>query len=464
MADALDLGSSAQKVWGFESPLSHDILINNQELVLDVNIIDKSNWEKTVEVSIPYNDLIEDFEKKYKDYKKNIKLEGFRKGKVPVTLIKQMFGKEIEAQVAEEKISVILEDISKDNKFVPISPARVEEFNFDVDTGLKFKALIEIVPSIEIEKYKAFDLEKEIYQLDDEDVDEAISSIRQQHAVMENVEDPVEVGHYLVADFQKLDDSGVPLIGEKFEDRYFQLTADSEDEGNNLSSQLVGAKIEETRRITLTNKDQDQNEITDNFSVTIKEIKKQVLPELDDEFARDLGDFENLEALKKGVREDLEKRTKNEYDKKFEETIINEVVKANEIEVPEPMIKNYLDSLIENVKKNSQQQVDEANLRNEYRGEAIRRIKWMLINDKIVELEKLEVSNEDVDNRITEMLEGIKQNAAQYKSYYNRPENRDRMKSELLDKKVFQFIADNSTVKEKKISRKDLQKDSKIIV
>ncbi|MBN1153437.1 trigger factor [candidate division KSB1 bacterium] len=431
---------------------------------MDVKIVDKSNWEKIIEVTVPYDDLVVDIDAKYNDYKKNIKLEGFRKGKVPVNLIKQMFGKEIEAQVAEEKISDILSEISKKNEFIPISSAKIEDFQFNREKGLAFKALLEIVPSIELQKYKDFKLEKKVYQVDDEDVATALESIREQNAIVENIDDPAEVGHFVVADFQKLDRTGVPIIGEKYDDRYFQLIENTKHEEHHLTDQLVGANINETRHVNLPATTQDGKESIEKYSVTLKEIKKRSLPELNDEFSKDLGDFENLDDLKARIREDLARRFDQEYNELFEQAIITEVVKSHDFTVPEPMIHNYLDSLVENVKKRSKEAVDEQALRSEYRGETIRRIKWMLIQDEIVKAENLSISDDEINDHIETLASNPQMDAIKVRSYYRKPEHLNHLKDDLLERKVIKFIADQSKVKEKKVTRKDLQKKSDLIV
>ncbi len=431
---------------------------------MEVNIVDKSNWEKIIEVSVPYNDLVADIEAKLAEYKKKIKLEGFRKGKVPVHLIKQMFGKEIEAQVAEDKVSDILTKIGEQNGFVPISTAKIEDFHFDHEDGLKFKALVEIVPSIELQKYKDFKLEKRKYQVGDEDIDIALESLREQNAIVENVEDAAEVGHFVVADFQKLDRTGVPIIGEKYEDRYFELSENSKQEKNNLTDQLIGAKINETRHVLIPAQSKDKKETIENYSVTLKEIKKRTLPELDDEFSKDLGNFNDLEELKTRIREDLTRRFEEDYEKVFEEAIITELVKSNDFTIPEPMITNYLESLIENVNKTSKKKVDENEFRTEYRAEAIRRIKWMLISDQIVRRENLSISEDEINDYIEKLIERNRSDAVQIRTYYKRPETIKRLKDELLEAKVFKFVADHSKVVDKKVTRKDLQKKSDLVV
>jgi len=431
---------------------------------LDVNITDKSNWEKTVEVNVPTIDLEPDFEKALQDYKKKISLEGFRKGKVPMQMIKRIFGKEIENLVAENKITDILEDLRTDKKIRLISPAKIEDFSYDRKDGLKFTARLEVIPEIEVKNYKKFSLEKEMYQVSDEDVADALDNLRERYAVMSNIEQEAQIGHYLIANFQKLDQTGLPIVGDKYENRYIYLAEKDGEKNNELTAQLLGVKTGDTRIVQLSYTDDKNQQQVDKYSVSIKEVKQKDVPQLDDEFAKDVGDYDNLEALRLALKENLEFEAKNEYDNRFNKLIVDELVKANNFEVPEPMVKNYLDMLVDEMGKESKKSVDKEMVHQDYRTDAIRNIKWMLIRDKIVELESISTAESEVDNLINQFVEQNKKNGVKIKNYYRDSENRKKLEEELLDKKIFEFLANNARVSEKIIKREDLKKESKIIV
>ncbi|MBN2009706.1 trigger factor [candidate division KSB1 bacterium] len=432
---------------------------------MDVNIIDKSSWEKTIEVEVPTTELENDFEEAYKKYKQRIQLEGFRKGKVPIDLIKKIFGKEIQSEVAEKKVSDILADIGEEHKYSPISPAKLDSFDYTSENGLKFTAMLEIVPDIQLDKYTGFKVERDVYKVDDEDINETLTSVQKQHAEMVTVDGPAQMGYFVVADFQRLDSSGVLIVGEKFENRYIRLDEKQGDEPDELSPQLVGLRAGDEKRVELKHTHHDTHEQhVDIYSIKIKEVKEEKLPALDDEFAKDVGDYETLAELKEKLKEDLIARAKRENEDVLHERIINEIVKANNFEIPEPMIKNYLDQVVQSMQRNSyQQQINENELREEYRGEAIRRLKWQLSKDKICEVEKIEVTDAEVDAKIEELASKNEKGAIQIRNYYRTGENKERLKEDLLDQKVFEFLKENVDIKEKKLSRKDIQKASKII-
>lgn len=431
---------------------------------MDVNISNNSNWEKTIEVTVSREELEPEIEKAYREYKKKIQLEGFRKGRVPIGLIKKIFGKEIEASVVEDKLPDILTEIQTENKLKPISPVKIEKYSYNETEGLKFTAFLQVVPEIEIQNYKGLSLEKEVYQVGDEDVARALDDLRDQHAIIANVDQQAQLGHQIIADFQRLDSTGVPIVGEKYENRLLQLRKNDSETENELTDQLIGVRTGDIRQVKLTFKDSENQQQVDKYSVMIKEVKEKKLPELDDEFAKDVGDFENLDELKAKLHKDLENKFEREYEQIFSEKMIDELVKSNQVELPEPMISNYLDLFIERLKENSKENIDEQELRERYRSDTIRQLKWIMIKDKICEIEGIKIIDSEIDDFIEKLAKSSGKNNLEIRNFYRKKENRDQLRDELLEKKVIQFLAAHANVKEMKITRKDIIKEPKIIM
>lgn len=426
---------------------------------MEVKVVDKENHEKEIEVKVPYERLAGRLESAYKKYKKSVQIEGFRKGKVPIQILKKIYGKAIEAEVIDDALPEILQEAIDQEKVKFYDLVKVTDVDFKEGTGLSFKALIKVEPEIELTKYKGFEFEKEVYQVGDEDVDAAIKNLQERSATMVNVEDEAKDGHFLIADLQKTDEAGHPLIGEKYENQYLRL--DLKNEEDEVSQQLKGVKAGETRRIHVQIQGEDETPKTEYFLVTVKEIKEKQLPEIDDEFAKDLGEG-TLDALKKRIKDDIKSSAADEDEEKFETHVIDKLVKENPIELPEFMVEGYLDRLIESLRKNSKEQIDEENLRNELRADAIRNLKWLMIRDKIAELENLKVEDSELDAYIEDKLKSAGREAPKLKRELRNPENRNRLRTELLQKKVIDLIVANSTVKEKIITREDLKKQEEL--
>jgi trigger factor len=432
---------------------------------LEISIAEQGTWERIVEVTVPYEEMIPKFDKVYLSYKKKIQLEGFRKGKVPIDLIKKVFGVKIEKEVAESSVSDYLEEAVKQKSVKLYDVSKLESVNYDRKTGLQFKAIIKIQPQIEVEKYKDLEIEREIYQITDDDIKEVIENLREQHATMTNIEGEAQRGHYIVADVQKTDSTGVPLIGQKFENRYLQLGGEETDEVS--VNQLVGVKPGDIRRITVPvsnpdpNSEQGQHEY---YSIAVKEVKEKKLPELDDELAKDVGNYENLDQLKEAIRQNLEKQAEENTRQSLSNRIMDEVVKSNPIELPDYMIKNFLDAFVENVKKENREKIDEQELRERYRTDAIWNLKWIMIKDKISELENIEVDEKEVIDYIEDMAKKAGTNAALVRSKYRDSKKREQVIHKIQERKVVDLLLDYAKITDKLVTYRDRQKAQELIV
>ena len=434
---------------------------------MEVNISEQGKWERIVEVTVPYEELVPKFEEAYTKYKKSIQLEGFRKGKVPLSLIKRVFGTKIETEVAEDSISEFLEKAVEDNKIKLYDLSKLESVDFKRESGLKFKAVVKIQPEIDVEKYKNLKVEKEIYQVTDADINEAIENLREQHATMVNIDGEAQRGNYIVADIQKTDWSGVPLIGQKFENRYLQLGNDETD--NEFVEQLIGVKAGDSRRITLRAPNHQAgenvpNEEEEHYLVEVKEIKAKSLPEIDDEFARDLGDYENLDSFKEAIRKNLEKQFEENTKIILSNRLMDETIKNNPIELPEYMIDNYLKAFIEKVKTDSKEQLDEQELRQKYRADAIWNLKWSMIKEKISDLESIEVEDQEVSDYIEELAKRAGKNATLVRSNYRDKNNREKVKRKIEENKIIDLLINSAEIIEKTTTYRDRMEEKKIIV
>jgi len=420
------------------------------------------DWKKRLEINVPYEDLVAKIKAAYNKYKKAIQLEGFRKGKVPLDLIKKVYGTKIEREAAEESMSEYLEQAIDDHQIKFHDLLKVDSVDFNKKDGLSFKATIHVEPDIELTHYKKLQTEKEVYQVTDEDVTKAIENLREQHATMSDVEGEAQPGHYLVADLQETDATGHPLIGNKYENRYFQLQSGNIDD-NNITNQLLGIKTGESRQVSITETQNDKSSIK-YYTVTVKEIKQKSLPDIDDEFAKDVGDFENLQTLKDQIFQKLNDNAQMNYEQKLNNNLISEVIKNNPFELPDFLIESYLNAFIKNLKSHNQQQnVDELEIRQKYRADAIWNLKWRLIRNKIAELENISVDEKDVDEFIEHLAANAGEDSAKIRRDYRDQQQRDRLRLELLEQKVIDFLKEHSKIKEIKVTYQDMQKQSEMV-
>ncbi len=425
-------------------------------------ITNQGNNEKLIEVDLTEKELAPYFDTSYRKYQKNIRLQGFRQGKVPLSLIKKLYGEEIKKEALDEVVKNVFSEVSSKEKLRPVAPAKLEDVNYEPGKGLHIKAVVEVVPEIEIKHYKDISVEREIYQVDEEDVAEALENVREQMAVMQPVENEAVENNYILADLQQVDVTGVPIIGKKFEDRFFQLSV----EGNNkeFTEQLLGIKAGEIRRIKIAaikngNPKEKKDEI---FEVTVKEIKSKQLPELDDDLAKDDGNFETLEELKSDIKEQLLQQSQNNSRKKLRDRIIDEILKQNSFDLPESMITNYLDAIVNSARKENNGNFDEEVIRKEYRPGALWNLKWELVKDKIVDIENIISTDEDKQQYISRMVKERGIDEKQLRKSFKNKKTQDRFEDDVLESKVLDFLENNARIKDKKITRKDIEKSRQL--
>lgn len=434
---------------------------------MESKITQKGNFEKVVEVDVPEAELAPHFDSIYKKYQKNVKLQGFRKGKVPLSLIKKLYGDAMKGEAIEEVVQSVLREVRDKENLRLVAPAKLEDINYDPEKGLHFKAVCEVAPDIELKNYRGLSVEREVYEVDDQDVSDALNDVREQMAVMQPVETAAEDGHFVLADLQQVDATGLPIIGKKFKDRYFQIVTNNSN-NKDFTEQLIGAKPGDKRRIELDSNDNSNSPNKENkkdyFEVRIKEIKSKQVPELDDGLAKDTGKFESLDELKTDLRSKLTKQAQVNARSRLRRRIIDEVLKKNSFDLPESMINNYLDVFVENAKKESKEPFDEEELRNHYRPTAVWNLKWELVKDKLREAENLSVSDEDKDVFISRLAEERDIEEKQVRKSLKDKRAQRQFEEDVIEDKVLNYLEVNAKIKDKKITRKDIEKAQKLAV
>ena len=434
---------------------------------MESKVTKKGNFEKVVEVDVPEAELAPHFDSIYKKYQKNVKLQGFRKGKVPLSLIKKLYGDAMKGEAIEEVVQSVLREVRDQENLRLVAPAKLEDINYDPEKGLHFKAVCEVAPDIELKNYRGLSVEREVYEVDDQDVSDALNDVREQMAVMQPVETAAEDGHFVLADLQQVDATGVPIIGKKFKDRYFQIVTNNSN-NKDFTEQLIGAKPGDKRRIELDSNDNSNSPNKENkkdyFEVRIKEIKSKQVPELDDGLAKDTGKFESLDELKTDLRSKLTKQAQVNARSRLRRSSIDEVLKKNSFDLPESMINNYLDVFVENAKKESKEPFDEEELRNHYRPTAVWNLKWELVKDKLREAENLSVSDEDKDVFISRLAEERDIEEKQVRKSLKDKRAQRQFEEDVIEDKVLNYLEVNAKIKNKKITRKDIEKAQKLAV
>lgn len=385
-----------------------------------------------------------------KQVQKEVQIQGFRKGKAPINMVKGAYAGTIERYTLDEALQVAFEEGLKDKEINPVGPPVVKNFNFDDDKNLKMEVEVEIFPEIELKKYKNLSYEKNIYKIDESDVDDNIEYIRKQKAIITPVDSEAENGHFVTFSAQELDETGMPLIGKKYDNLRVQLGGGQFDP--ELESQITGMKSGEERRTEKKYPKSSGKELAgkiERFNITMQKIEEEEVPELNDQFIQDLNlEIKNIDELREKVFHELEHRWGNESEQQFYHQVVQELLHENPFDVPEIMVNNYLDKILEDIRQRDKN-VNEEDVRKHYRAEATFNIKWYHLKDRIAKQEHIQSTEEDYQKFLDELKD---ENTR--KIYESNDEIKQRVLNDIFEKKVFDFLVNSSKVKEKKQSIK----------
>ena len=358
---------------------------------------------RQIDIDIETAELVEIEKKVIRDIQKTAVVPGFRKGKVPAGLIKKRYADVIQSEVLEKAVSEFYTKALEEVDIKPVAQGSITNIDFNgVDSGLKFTIEVEVEPEIELKKYKKLKLEKEVAEVTDQMVSDALEDMRRHFATTKEIDEAVE-GSLLSVELQEMDENNTPIVGRKYEDVAIEIGSGKFDE--DMEKQLIGATRDEERVLRGTSPSPDPEKPGEpvSYMATIKTIEEQEIPPLDDELAKGLqdDDIETLDQLKERVRTNLQANLDRRGKQQFTSRLIDELLKENPFDAPEAMVDNYLNHVLNDLKQRSKQEdIDEESVRKKYRPDAIHSIRWHLLKQKLIEVENLEVNEDDIKEKI----------------------------------------------------------------
>ncbi|MEG0296506.1 MAG: trigger factor [Clostridium sp.] len=356
-----------------------------------------------------------------KSYKKNVKhfnIPGFRKGKVPMAMVKKQYG--VEVLLDEAQNIAIDETYSKvliDNNVTPVDRPQVDVVQCEEGKDFIYTITVTTYPEVTLGEYKGLGIEAKTYEVTEEEVNARLDQMRSQNARVESKEDgEVAKGDIAVIDFKGFIGDEAFAGGEGTD---YSLEIGSGSFIDNFEDQLVGAKVGEQVEVNVTFPEQygkdELNGKAARFEVTVKEIKVKELPELDDEFAKETSEFDTLAEVKEDIKKNIEEQNASKAKTEFEDAVISAVVDNAKMEVPEVMIQSEIDTMVKNLEARLSQQGltleqyfqftgQDANKVREYMKEtADKKVKTDLVLEAVEKAEKIEASEEEIRTRAEEV-------------------------------------------------------------
>jgi len=408
--------------------------------------------EKVLSVSVSKDLIREEYEHFFQHIGKEARVPGFRPGKAPREVLETHYRDAAREKVLEKLISRSFREAAQEKQVEFLGNPDIRQVEF-TEEKLTYEAFLEVPPVIKIGKYRGLSAERKSVEVKSEELDDALGRIRESVAKFAAVEDrAAAMGDFLVADYTCSVD-GKPA--ENRSDEWFELQEDEFLKG--FSSQLVGARAGEEREVRIQFPDKFGRKEwagkTGVFQVKVKEVKEKKLAALDDEFAKETGEFETLDTLKNHLRGQIETEKSREAETEFENGLLEGLLKENSFEVPKGVVERRLVALVENaVRTLYQQRVPQEIIEKELksiseklRPEAEKQVRLSFLLDAIGKKEKLELAEMDFEEKYKALGLRHRQSPEAVKKYYvEHPEAKESLRHQILNEKVIQFIKDNA--------------------
>ena len=436
---------------------------------MQVKVESLSKIKKKINFEIPADRVGAEIDKAFEEIRKRANVKGFRKGKVPRTYVEKHFSAMMEQDVLKNLVQDTYFRAIHDEKLLPVAHPLIESDDLKKGEPFKYSATVEIYPEVKIEEYAGLEVVKELYVKDEEVVAKRLEEMRENLAELKPVEErPTALGDFLSIDFKGFID-GVPFENGSAEDFHLELGSGRFIPG--FEEQIVGQKIGENKNITVTfPKDYNSKELAGKeatFDVTIKEIKVKELPPLDDEFAKEVGEFETLDLLRDKISELHEKQEKERINSDLRDRTIKAFIARNPFEVPEALVEKQLQIMLDSTHKRlaleklslDMMGLDDAGYKARFRETAEMQVKGALLLDALAEQEGIKVEEGELDEKIKETAEQRNQQFETLKQFYEQNENaRENLRDQLKENKVFALLLEKAKITE--VSRDKIKEES----
>jgi len=434
---------------------------------MQVKVEAMSKIKKKITFEIPVDRVESEIDKAFEEIRKRAAIKGFRKGKAPRSYIEKHYREIMEEDVLKKLVNDSYFKALHEEKIFPIAHPVIESDELKKGEPFKYSATVEVYPEIEVKDYTGLEVKKELYVRDDDVVNQRLQEMRENMAQLQPAEEgrPAALGDFVTLDFKGFV-GGVPFEHGDAEDYPLELGAGRFIPG--FEEQVAGMKSGDEGNITVTfpenygNKELAGKEAT--FAVKIKEIKIKELPALDDEFAKELGEFETLDQLRAKMVEVHEQQEKERIESDLRERIVQALLARNDFEIPAAMVDKQLQIMLDSTKKRLVAQklslemmgLDEESYRIRFRGAAATQVKGALLLDTLAGQEGLKVEDGDVDERIRQIAAQHNQNFETLKRFYEQNESaRDNLRAQLTEDKVMEFLLAKAKVTE--VSRDEIK-------
>ena len=418
---------------------------------------DKKQIRREISVEIPAAEVTRETESQIQRYQKSARLPGFRAGHVPASIIRQRFGDGLKNDVIEALVPRYFRREAEKQSLIPVSQPRITDLHMQDGDPIRFKASFEVLPEIQVEGYRELRADKPEITITDAEVDEALNTLREQHAAYATVE-----GRALTeGDFAQASMDGKPKDGKDVKEAAANpvhmddvlIEIGGKNTVPEFTQNLIGATAGDERTFDVSYPE----DISDKrlagktfvYQVKVNGIKQKTLPELNDDFAKELGAFSSLDAVRKQIRENMEAEKRHSTERAAKDKLVADLLKRNDFEVPESLVDRQIDLRLERglralaaqgMKMEELKKMDLPRLRAGQRDQAVNDVKSSLLLERIADLEKIQVNDEEMNRELEALAKQSKQTSEAVRARLTEDGGLDRIRMRIRSEKTLDFL------------------------
>ena len=410
-----------------------------------------TNTKREIQVEVPAADVARETDTLIQKYQKLARIPGFRRGHVPASVIKQRFSEDIKSEVVDALVPRFFSREAEKQGLIPVSQPRVSDLHIHDGEPLRFKATFEVMPEIKVEGYKELRADKPTVAVTDEEVEESLKGIQEQRATFTAIE-----GRALAdGDFAQVSLDGKPKDGEgkpvHMDDILVEIAGKTTMP--EFTENLRGASAGDERTFDVLYpqdfSDQRLAGKTLTYTVKVQGVKQKSLPEMNDAFAKELGEFANLDEVRAKIREGMEAERKQAAERESKDKLVTELIKRNDLEMPEALVERQIDLRLERglralaaqgMKSEDMKKMDMNRLRAGQRDQAVQELKAAMLLEKIADQEKIEVGDEEINREVEALAEQSKQPVESIRARLTQEGVLDRIRNRIRNEKTLDYL------------------------
>jgi trigger factor len=439
--------------------------VGEKREVMKTRLEEISPVKKKLEIEIEAGEVDKRIDEAYRELRKGVRLPGFRPGKVPRKILERRFGSQVIDDVTRRLVSETLPKAVEQTNTIPLSMPVIENEILKLGQNFKYSALMEVRPEFELKDYMGLEVEKERFSVSDEDVEAQLEEIRKTHGRLSSIETErgIKEGDFSVIEYEGFE-NGKALEGIK--NSNFLINVGSHDFHSDFEKALIGLKKGEMSEFDVDfGEDYSQPKLAGRsvrFKVKVIDIKEMSLPELNDEFAKNLGaDFKDLNDLKDKIRETLIEREGKRVDRELKMRLLKKVTDSVDFELPESLVDSELNGAIENIRQNflrsgssmEQAGLDEEKLKNDLKPASEKRVKDMLVLAEIARSNDLDITEAELSGGFKELSLKTGQDTEALRQYYEANNLRESFRQQLLEEKTLNYLVKGANIIEVKADK-----------